>query len=70
MYFALFRRESSFGIRDRHTENVYFKFVLNENCKEIWVWINGEETKEIVDDSLSKEQLAYKSVKYITNLGR
>ena len=70
MFFALFLRQSSFGIRDRHTYNVDFRIILFKG-KLIRVWVNGlKEKKEIQDASLSKEWLAQKSVKFVTDLGR
>ena len=64
------RPQASFGIRDRYTSNVDFKFLLFEQDKCIVVWINGLLEKRIRDPSLTKEWLASKSKKYVTDLGR
>ena len=70
MFYAIFLRQSSFGIRDRRTYNVDFRIDLIEGTW-IAVYVNGfEEKKQIRDASLSKEWLAQKSVKFITALGR
>ena len=65
---------ASFGIRDQDTLNVDFKFILGQDRKGkyIAVIVNGlEEEKRIEeDDSLNKEQLARKSIKYVTDRGR
>ena len=64
--------ESDFGFKDRNTANVNIKIYLNENvgCKGILVEVNGKQENRIKDESLSKEQLAEKPVKFMTEFGR
>ena len=69
---ARYHRESEFGFKTRKTANVHFKVYLNEKegYKNIEVIINGEVEKQIDDESLSKEGISGKQVKFITKCGR
>ena len=68
---ASFDRLSEFGVKDRKTANVNIIITLRveENSKYMIVEVNGNK-KWIKDESLSKERLADKPVKLMTECGR
>ena len=63
--------ESSFGLKDRYTENLDIKLELVEHVLSgIIIWFNGRKEKLIDDDSIRKEKLAAKPFKFRTRHGR
>ena len=51
--FVRFHRESSFGLKDRHTQNLDIKLVLLDG-RNLWIDVNGKQEKEIEDSSMTK----------------
>ena len=64
--------ESDFGFQNRETANANIKVLLSEyeGSKYILVQVNGKSEKDERDESLSKEQLAVKPIKFTTTCGR
>ena len=58
---------SSFGLKDRCTQNLDIRLLLWEG-KYVDVFVNGQKEKRFRGQS--KEQLAAKPVKYLTRFGR
>ena len=51
--FRSFHRESSFGLKDRHTENMDIKLELQDGYR-LFIGVNGKTEKFIEDSSMSK----------------
>ena len=62
-------RMSSFGVQDKHTENVDIELTLfvNQSCGAIFIKINGELKHKIPNTSLNlKEIAASKPIRLVT----
>ena len=59
-------------MKNRKTANANIKVRLNEGSKSIWAQVDGKDEWEdrVQDESLSKERLAGKPLKYMTECGR
>jgi len=67
--------ESDFGLKSRKTANANIKVLMGESEGEkinIMVSVDGSQREEdcIKDESLSKERLASKPIKFMTECGR